>query len=459
MESSISVLETCYGELFYRCQTLEDEEEDAVSLYSCEYPSNGEKTGASSTPNVWENRLRFRKSLSCTESWVDASIQYTKVQTRSPSSACDGVRHKLENVSTTKLSDIEPNQNTIREKSLCDNSTALGEHLLCENGSILTSDSPIRVITCLNQVSDKPLVYKTLEDTDDQAELLKSDCFGSHLSREKLNRSNSEQPLIESILSPESVSAMYLNKLHSDLSEAKGDNSEGCTGIPSGRPNACKYSEKHKVGSWASFASLDNGNIRLKESSQKKEQFSLKRSNDASISSSCKKQKLVEEIEARVLSALSEESPSRSSIDLNTSNVKNAHIDAKKMSSTNSPAVPKVWPNVSLPPYEHRDIVSSNGNSPLISKCTDRNKCTLEKEDPQNINFSPEEFIHSDPARNRSAATSKCKTRHTDKIKNSSEINCSQVILDSEIAKKHKVTRKLSGWFCRSEKSKPIDNT
>nr|CAD7415723.1 unnamed protein product [Timema poppensis] len=428
-------------------QTLEDEEEDAVSLYSHEYPSTDEKTGASSTSNVWENRLRFRKSLSHTESWVDASIQYTNVQTGSPNSDGAGQeehglvlypQQSLEKASTAKPSDIAPNQNTIREKSLCDNSTALP---LGENGSTLTPDRLIHSITCLDQVSDKLLVYKTPGETDGQAKLTESDCSESHSSREKLNRSNTEHPLVGSILSPssrkESVSAMYLNNLHSDLPEAEGDSSESSVGISSSRPNACKYSEKHKFGSSASFASLGNGNIRLKESSQKKEQFSLKRSNDASVSSSCKKPKLVEEIEARVSSAPSEEStsPGRSSIDLNTSNVKNAHIDVKKMSSTNSPAVPKARRNVSLSPSEHSDIASSKENSPPISERTYGNKRTLEKDDPQNINFSPEEFIRSDPVRNRSAVTAKRKNRRTDKIENSSEINCPPLILDSEIAK------------------------
>nr|CAD7204024.1 unnamed protein product [Timema douglasi] len=450
-------------------QTLEDEEEDAVSLYSHEYPSTDEKTGASSTSNVWENRLRFRKSLSHTESWVDASIQYTNVQTGSPNS--DGVgqeehglvlypQQSLEKASTAKPSDIAPNQNTIREKSLCDNSTALP---LGENGSTLTPDRLIHGITCLDQVSDKLLVYKTPGETDGQAKLTESDCSESHSSREKLNRSNTEHPLVGSILSPssrkESVSAMYLNNLHSDLPEAEGDSSESSVGISSSRPNACKYSEKHKFGSSASFASLGNGNIRLKVKDGEGgilEQvylhlwgrgeekhfvmgslFSLKRSNDASVSSSCKKPKLVEEIEARVSSAPSEEStsPGRSSIDLNTSNVKNAHIDVKKMSSTNSPAVPKARRNVSLSPSEHSDIASSKENSPPISERTYGNKRTLEKDDPQNINFSPEEFIRSDLVRNRSAVTAKRKNRRTDKIENSSEINCPPLILDSEIAK------------------------
>nr|CAD7609239.1 unnamed protein product [Timema genevievae] len=403
-------------------QILGDEEGETLSLYSCSYPSADDKTGASSTPNVWENRLRFRKSLSCTERWVEASIQYTKVQTRPPSSACDEVGQEqelvlypqsLENASTTKLSDIEPNQNTISEKSLCDNSTAPEDHPLGENGSILTPDSPIHVTTCLDQVSDKPLVYKTLKETDNQAELLKSDCFGSHLSREKLNHSNTEQPLIESILSPssrkESVLAIYINKLRPYLSEAGDNDSEISVGIPSSRPIACKNSKKHKVGS---SASLDNGNVQLKESSQKKEHLSLKRSNDASISSPCKKQKLVEEIEAQV-SEEESTSPSRSSIDLNTSNV--------KMSGTNSPAVPKGRLNATLPPSEHPDVVSSKGNSPLISRRTNGNKCTLEREDPRNISFSPEEFIYSDSVCSKSAATSKCKNKHTDKTENSRE--------------------------------------
>ncbi|CAG2058347.1 unnamed protein product [Timema podura] len=354
---------------------------------------------ASPTPNVWEKRPKFQKSLSYTDWWVNTSFQFVKAQRRLPIGTRDGVVQEhgcvlypqsLESASSTKPLDIEPNQNNIHKENLCHKSNAHGDCPLSENGSILMPDSPIQV-TYLIEVPDKFLVDKTLRKTNNQSKLLNSDCLGSHLSRAKLNYSNTEQPPFESTSSSsgkESVLTIYPDKLGSDFSEPGDNISDSSTlinfeNVASYCLRAPKYSNKHKDGSSTSFGSFDDGNIFVKdtqtdgiaktifkgsgghetstsinisESSRKKEPFSFKRSNDSSVSSSSKKQKLTEEI-AQVLSALSEGSiTASSSLDLNTPDLKIAHIDTKKMPVTLSPADPECWLNFIVPPSYHPDI-------------------------------------------------------------------------------------------------------
>nr|CAD7201973.1 unnamed protein product [Timema douglasi] len=402
--------------------------------------------GALPTPNIWEKRPKFQKNLSYTEWWVDMSFQFTKAQRRLPIGARDGVGQEhgcvlypqsLESESSTKPVDIELNQNNTHEENLCHKSNARGDCPLNENGSILMPDGPIQV-AYLIEVPDKSLVDKTLRKTNNQSKLLKNDCLGSHLGRAELNYSNTEQPLFESTSSSgkESVLTIYPDKLGSEFFESR-DNISVCSTIihfedlASYCLRAPKYSNRHKDGSLASCGSFDDGNIHVKgyispliqqksvkhrldygsmarvgtfdglmfivgESSRKKEPFSLKRSNDSSVSISCKKQKITEEIGAQVLSALSEGSISASSslIDLNTPDLKISHIDTQKMPLTHSPADPECWQNVIVPPSDHPDIVSLKGNFPLISKHTDGNKCTLERDDAQNISFLETDFIN-----------------------------------------------------------------